>query len=148
MSLKRKLLYIFTPTVLGGIVGLLIKNSIDYAVLVKPPFAPPKILFPIMWSVIYLCLGYSYYLYKNKGLDNEDTLYYTSLVFNLMWSIIFFLFKLRFTSIIWIIILDIMVYTLIYKFFKVDKKLALLNLIYAIWLLVATYLTIGIYILN
>ena len=144
-----KYLRLFLPIILGSIVGFIISKSIDYPILIKPPLAPPKTLFPIVWSIIYILMGISYFLYRNKY-DNNDTkaLYYSQLVFNLLWSIIFFLFKLRFISIIWIIILDILVILLIKRFYNENKLSAYLNILYLVWIIFATYLNIGIYILN
>jgi len=140
---------LFLPLVLGSIVGLIINSSMDYTTLAKPPLSPPSILFPIVWSIIYLLLGISYYIYR-KDYNDKDTvrLYYIQLIVNLLWSVIFFTLKLRLLSIIWIVILDILVIRL-YKLFKKDKPIsAYLNILYIIWILFATYLNIGIYILN
>ena len=139
--------YIFLPIILGSIVGFIINKYIDYPILNKPPLAPPKILFPIMWSIIYLLMGLSYYLYKKKT-NNTSILYYIQLAVNLLWSIIFFVFKFRLLSIFWIILLFILVFLLIISFKKINKTSSYLNIPYLIWTLFATYLTIGIYILN
>lgn len=140
---------LFLPIIIGGIVGFLIKDYIDYEYINKPPLAPPKIFFPIAWSIIYLLMGISYYLFRK---DYEDTLttivYYIQLFINALWSIVFFIFKWRFFSILWIILLDIFVILLIYLFYKKKPISAYLNILYLLWSLFATYLTIGIYILN
>lgn len=140
---------LFLPLALGSIVGLIINSSMDYTTLTKPPLSPPSILFPIVWSIIYLLMGISYYIYR-IDYDDKNTikLYYIQLIVNLLWSVIFFILKLRLLSIIWIIILDILVIRL-YKLLKKDKPIsAYLNILYIIWILFATYLNIGIYILN
>ena len=146
----KNIFYLFLPIVLGSLVGFIISDYIDYSTLIKPPLAPPKILFPIAWSIIYLLMGISYYLFKNKSIEtkNEKKTYYLQLIINLLWSIIFFVLKLRFLSILWIILLDFLVAYMIYKFYKKYKISAYLNIPYLIWILFATYLTIGIYILN
>jgi len=145
----RNFFRIFLPLILGGIVGFIISGFIDYTELVKPPLAPPKILFPIAWSIIYLLLGISYYLYRKEYNDEKTIkLYYIQLAVNLFWSIIFFVFKWRLVSIFWIVLLDILVITLVQRFLETKKISAYLNIIYIIWILFATYLTIGIYILN
>ena len=130
-----------------GIIGFIISKSIDYSILNKPPLSPPKILFPIMWSIIYILMGISFFLYRKETLE-KNNLYYTQLIVNLLWSIIFFLLKLRLLAVFWIVLLDILVYLLIIRFNKKSKISAYLNLPYFIWCLFATYLTIGIYILN
>ena len=151
---KRNLLinsfYLFFPLIIGGIVGILISNHIDYNTLVKPPLSPPSIFFPIIWSIIYLLMGISYFILKKNDNTNIiiSSVYYLQLFVNALWSIIFFILKWTFISIIWIILLDILVIVMIYLFYQKDKVSGYLNIPYLIWSLFATYLTIGIYILN
>lgn len=149
-NIIKNIFYIFLPVVLGGIIGFIISDYIDYNTLIKPPLAPPKILFPIAWSIIYLLMGISYYIFKKNEEDTkkEDFIYYLQLIVNLLWSIIFFILKTRLLASIWIIILDILVIYIIYLFLKKVKVSAYLNIPYLLWILFATYLTIGIYILN
>ena len=144
------LFYIFFPLVMGSIIGLLISNSISYNDLVKPPLSPPSILFPIVWTIIYLLMGISYFILKKNNNDNIiiSTVYYFQLFVNLLWSLIFFVLEWRFFSIIWIILLDLLVILMIYLFSKKEKISAYLNYLYLAWILFATYLTIGIFILN
>lgn len=144
------LFYIFFPLVMGSIIGLLISNCISYNDLVKPPLSPPSILFPIVWTIIYLLMGISYFILKKNNNDNIiiSTVYYVQLFVNLLWSLIFFVLEWRFFSIIWIILLDLLVILMIYLFSKKEKISAYLNYLYLAWILFATYLTIGIFILN
>ena len=144
------LFYLFFPLLIGGIVGFIISGNIDYQNLIKPPLAPPKIVFPIVWSIIYLLMGISYFLLKRNSSDSSDEskIYYLQLFINALWSIIFFLLKWRFVSVLWIILLDVVVIYMFNLFYKKVKLSAYLNIIYIIWILFATYLTIGIFILN
>ena len=57
---------ILIPVIVGGIVGLIISGSIDYNNLQKPPLSPPSILFPIMWTILYILMGVSYGILKSK----------------------------------------------------------------------------------
>lgn len=146
----KRLFYLFFPIVIGSIVGLIISKYIDYSTLVKPSLSPPKLLFPIMWSIIYLLLGISYYLYKKNSVDNNsiDFIYYLQLIVNYLWSFIFFTWKLRFISIIWIIMLLILIIILYKTYYNKYRLSSYLLIPYIIWTIFATYLTIGIYILN
>ena len=122
----KNIFYIFLPIILGSIVGIIISSFMDYTELVKPPLAPPKIFFPIAWSIIYLLMGISYYIFRKKITYNysfEAKIYYLQLFINLLWSIIFFVFKWCFIAIIWILILDTLVITMI-KLFKNKVPLA------------------------
>lgn len=149
-NIIKNIFYLFLPVVLGGIIGFIISDYIDYSSLIKPPLAPPKILFPIAWAIIYILMGISYFIFKKNETNTlkEDLVYYIQLTINLLWSIIFFIFKKRLLASIWIIILDILVIYMIYLFLKKVKISAYLNIPYLLWILFATYLTISIYILN
>lgn len=122
----------------------------DYNDLIKPPLSPPGIVFPIAWTIIYLLIGISYTLLKEKGQVAKKTkqLYYSQLIFNYLWTFIFFVFKLRLLSVLWIIILDVLVIVVTYQFYKQNKLSGILLIPYVLWLIFATYLNISIYFLN
>ena len=150
MKLSQKLLYILTPLIGGSIVGLIINKSIDYNYLVNPPLSPPTYLFPIVWSILYLLIGTSYYIYRKNNNDDSLTikLYYIQLILNYLWSIIFFTLKLRTLAVIWIIILAITIIYLMIRFYKEERTSFYLLIPYILWVLFATYLNIGIVVLN
>ena len=150
MKLIKNLFYLLTPIILGTLIGILTSNSIDYNTLNKPPLSPPSILFPIVWSIIYILIGISYYLFKKNSFDDklETIIYYIQLFINYTWSILFFTLKLRFFSIIWILLLIISIYLLISLFKQKNKVSAYLLIPYLLWCIYATYLNIGVYILN
>lgn len=141
---------ILIPVIIGGIVGLIISKSIDYNELQKPFLSPPSILFPIMWTILYILMGTSYALLKEKSLtDNKiKTIYYLQLFVNAMWSIFFFTLKWRLFAFIWILILDILVIIMIIEFYKKNKLAGLLQIPYLIWIIFASYLNLSIYLLN
>ena len=141
---------ILIPVLIGGIVGILISGSIDYNYLEKTFLSTPSILFPIVWTILYILMGISYGILKEKKLIDPETklIYYLQLFVNAMWSIIFFIFKWRFFAFLWIILLDILVIIMINKFYNKDKLAGLLQIPYLIWILFATYLNLAFYLLN
>lgn len=144
-----KLIRIFAPIIIGTLIGFLIKNNLNGNLYQKPPFYPPQILFPIAWSLIYLLMGIAYFLYRNKSNDKETNLsYYQNLILNFGWPILFFIFKLYFVSIFWIILLDISTILLMKKYYSSNKISAYLLIPYLLWLSWATYLNIALVILN
>lgn len=147
MNIIKKGFYILLPLILGGIVGFLTSGSMDYEDLVKPFLAPPSILFPIAWSIIYLLMGISYFLIKDKYKE-LNIIYYLQLGVNLLWPVIFFTLKLRLLASFWIILLDLLILLMLFVFKRDNKWSFYLNIPYICWCLFATYLTIGIYILN
>lgn len=142
--MKHLIKDILIPVIMGGIIGLIISPFMNYQNLTKPPFSPPGIVFPIAWTILYIIMGYSF----NKQNEQNKTIYYTQLIVNGLWSIIFFIFKWYLFSSIWIVLLIILVIIMIYKFYNENKLSGLINLPYLIWLLFALYLSIGVYLLN
>lgn len=141
---------IFIPVLIGSIVGLLISNKIDYNSLQKPFLSPPSALFPIMWTILYILMGISYGILDIKNLvDSEiNTIYYLQLFVNALWSVFFFILKWRLFSFIWILLLDVLVILMIIRFYRKDRTAGLIQIPYLLWSLFATYLNLGIYILN
>ena len=141
---------ILIPVILGSAVGLIVSRFMDYNTLEKPFLSPPGFLFGIVWTILYILMGISYgILDKNNLIDNKvKSIYYLQLAVNLIWSILFFVFKIRFFSIIWIFILVILVIYMITTFYKKNKLSAYLQIPYLLWTIFATYLNIGIYLLN
>ena len=141
---------ILIPVVLGGIIGLIISNFMDYNTLQKPPLSPPGFLFGIVWTILYILMGVSYGILDTRKLVDEkiNKIYYTQLIVNLIWPILFFIFKARLLAAIWIILLLILIIYMILTFYKKHKLAAYLQIPYLIWTAFATYLNIGIYILN
>ena len=141
---------IVIPIALGGLVGLIISQFMDYNTLQKPPLSPPGFIFGIVWSILYLLMGIAYgiLVYKGKSDAEVSKIYLTQLIVNLIWPILFFVFKLRLFSSIWIIILLILVVNMIIKFYKKDEIVGYSQIPYLLWIMLATYLNIGVYILN
>lgn len=141
---------IILPIALGGLVGLIISQFMDYNTLQKPPLSPPGFIFGIVWSILYLLMGIAcgILVYKGKSDAEVSKTYWTQLIVNLIWPILFFVFKLRLFSSIWIIMLLILVIGMIIKFYKKDKIIGYTQIPYLVWIMFATYLNIGVYILN
>ena len=141
---------ILIPVSVGLIIGLITSSSMDYNTLIKPVLSPPSIIFPIVWTILYVLMGVSYGILESKSLVNSEIkfIYYLQLFVNAMWSIIFFTFKWRLFAFIWLLILILLIITMIIKFYNKDKVAGLLQIPYLLWALFASYLNLSIYILN
>ena len=141
---------ILIPVIIGGIVGIIISNSIDYNTLQKPFLAPPSIAFPIVWTILYILMGISYGILDSNSLVDSKTniIYYLQLFVNALWSIIFFTLKWRLFAFIWILLLCILVIIMIYNFYKKNKIAGLLQIPYLLWIIFASYLNIATYLIN
>ena len=149
-NFKIYLRSILIPVIVGAIVGFITSNFIDYNSLQQPPFAPPSILFPIVWSILYVLMGVSYGILESNSLvDSEiNSIYYGQLFVNALWSIFFFVLKWRFFAFLWILLLLVLVIIMIIRFYNKNKVAGLLQIPYLLWISFATYLNFAIYLLN
>lgn len=146
----KKFLSIFIPVIGGTIVGFITSNFINYNELVKPVLSPPSIVFPIVWTVLYLLIGFSYFLVKkdDEDFDFVSIVYYVQLFVNFLWSFFFFVFKFYLFSAIWLVLLILIVLFMTWLFYQKNKLAAYLLIPYILWLSFALYLNIGIVVLN
>ncbi len=148
------LLKIILVTELIGILsGLFAGNTGHfYASFIKPPLSPPGWLFGVVWPVLYLLMGIAAYLIYQVPLSQERrqaiTLYWVQMFVNFLWPIAFFRFERYGLSVAVILILVVLVAMTTLRFWKLNKTAGYLMLPYLFWLLFATYLNIGVAVLN
>lgn len=146
---------IIIPLAVGGISAFLTRNSMNiYEGLNAPPLSPPSFLFPVVWTILYVLMGVSSALiWKKRSIDNEKTenallIYAAGLVFNFIWSLIFFNFRLFLFSFLWLIVLLVLIILTAIKYKKLSPVAAYLQIPYILWVTFAGYLNFGIYLLN
>lgn len=138
-------IYTFLPLI-GGIIVSIFSDVASYNIINKPILSPPSYIFPIVWTILYLLLGYSSYITK----DDKKSLkiFYINLAINFIWTFIFFNLSNYFQGFILILIMILLEGILLFRYYKTNKKAFNINVIYTIWLLYAAYLSLGVYILN
>lgn len=132
---------------IGSIPSLFIDMK-SYQTLLKPSFSPPGILFPIVWTILFILMGVSFYQTRNYNNNKFKIIYFSQLLVNSLWSIFFFLFEFRLFSFFWIIFLIILVSMMIFELYKLVKEKAFLQIPYLLWLIFASILNLSIYFLN
>ena len=149
-NLKIYLKSILIPLLIGIIVGFLTSGDVTYNSLIQPWFAPPAILFPIVWTILYSLMGVSYGILKTNSLVDNDInfIYYLQLFVNALWSFIFFSFELRLLAFLCILFLVVLVAIMIYKFYQKNKLSGLLQIPYLLWIIFASFLNLSVYLLN
>ena len=126
-------------------------NSDWFNNLTKPPFTPPSQIFTPAWAVLYTTMVISFVIYRFTSGENKFwgyTFFFIQLVLNLLWSPVFFGLQLIGYALILILMLDITVFLTIIEFHKTSKTAAYLLIPYFLWLIYATYLNFGYFILN
>ena len=145
-------LFIAMPLLIGGLSSLITMGNMQlFDSINKPPLAPPKWLFPVVWTILYIMMGIaSYFLYKADSEEGREALvlYGIQLFFNFWWSIIFFNLKAYWFAAIWLFTMWIIILILLIKSYKIDKRAFWLLLPYFLWTTFAFYLNVGIAILN
>lgn len=148
---KRLIIIIIITFIVGSFFSFFTMNNMDTFKELEKPVNVPGILFPIVWSILYLLMSISCYIITtkdDKSKDNAIIWYGIQLVINSLWSLIFFGFSAYLFAFIWIILLLAIVIIMIAKFYKIDKMASYLNIPYVLWILFAGFLNLGIYILN
>ena len=151
INLRALLISVLVPIFLGSVVGFLTASSNNYADLVQPSFAPPAILFPIVWTILYALMGISSYLIFQSSDENRQSallVYGCQLIVNLLWSFLFFTFRQYLFAFFWIILLIGLVVVMIFKFYKISKTSAYLQIPYLLWLVFASILNLFVFFLN
>ena len=141
---------ILVPLIIGGVIGFITSKSMNLDMLKKPFLTPPSIVFPIAWGILYVLMGISYGILKDKGLTDKkiDIVYYVQLGINALWSIFFFVLKWRLFAFIWILLLLASVIIMTVEFYKKNKISGLLQIPYILWIIFASYLNLALYLLN
>ena len=124
-----------------------------YAGLKKPSYTPPNWAFGPVWTALYLLMGISVFLVWQKGLATNGALFafilfWIQLVVNAIWSIVFFGKKSKGGGVITIIVLWLLIMVTMITSFRVSDWAGALLIPYIMWVSIASYLNIGIWLLN
>lgn len=118
-----------------------------YTNLIKPIFAPPPIIFAIIWPILYLLITISIY----KTLNSSSTKYKISLIINYISNQLFsfFFFTLKSPALALIDTIIVLISSVfIYKETKNTNNTSKYLIPYILWNTFATILISSIYIMN
>ena len=147
--------------VLGFLSGVSTADSIPnwYVTLNKPFFTPPNWLFGPAWTVIYILMGISFgriwqvvaksrYPIVQKFARQGLWLFVVQFFLNLIWTPVFFGMQSPGVALFIIIPLAILILLVIRHFFRLDRMAAFVLIPYLVWVTFASFLNLGIYVLN
>lgn len=155
-KIESYIIGILIPLAVGSLSAFFTRNSMDlYQTIVKPALAPPAIVFPIVWSILYILMGVGSAIVYNSNTASEKEkknallIYAVQLAFNFLWSIIFFNLRTFGFSLVWLIVLWVLILIMIIRFVRISCPVAgLLQIPYLLWVTFAGYLNYMIYTLN
>lgn len=123
-----------------------------YAGLDKPPLNPPNEVFGPVWSVLYLLIGISLYLVvvseKDTNKGRAYVAYAVQLGLNLLWSLVFFGLQMPWLAAVIILLLMVSIIWNIKLAGQYSRVSAYLLVPYLLWVCFATYLNVGVAVLN
>ena len=151
---KPFLISLAIPLGIGALAGLLSGSGMqNYMHLNQPPLSPPGWLFPIVWTILYLLMGYASYRVYTSGADktmvrNALILYGVQLLLNFIWPFIFFGLGWYLTAFWVLLLLWLAIFLTMRAFSAIDERAGDLLLPYILWVSFAGYLNLGVYLLN
>ncbi len=157
--MQKKFVYIAISMTVCLLIGILAsfatQSSVNdwYLTLNKPSFNPPNWIFGPVWGILYILMGIAAGIVWSKGIYHlwvKTALYHFAfqLLFNALWSIVFFGFKSPFWALIVILTLLILILLTIRWFKVVSKVAAVLMIPYFLWVCFATVLNYKIWEMN
>ena len=157
--MKKRIVYITISVAVCLLIGFLssiaTQSSVNdwYTTLNKPSFTPPNELFAPVWTALYILMGISAGIVWSKGYHHiwvKTALYHFvfQLLFNALWSIVFFGLKNPLLGLIVILVLLTLIMLTIKWFRIISKPAAYLLIPYVLWVGFAAALNYKIWELN
>lgn len=151
---KKLIICLAIPLAVGGLAALLTGGGMQqYEDVRQPPFSPPGWLFPVVWTILYLLMGYASYRVLTKGAEPVQTrraltVYAAQLAANFLWPLVFFGLRWYLAAFLVLLALWVLIFLTIRAFSDIDEPAGDLLLPYILWVTFAGYLNVGVYLLN
>ena len=153
MKWKSLLVALAIPLAVGGAGALLSGGMTNYGAMVKPPLSPPGWVFPVVWTVLYLLMGWASWLVWKSDAPREEKrraliLYGVQLAVNFIWPLVFFGGEMYLAALLILIALWVLILLTIRTFSGINERAGDLLIPYILWVSFAAYLNLGIFLLN
>lgn len=155
MSLKKYKPYLISvslPLIVGGLSSFFTITGMPYYDMQKKPFfTPPSILFPVVWTILYLMMGISaakIRLSHDPKSKNALQTYYLQLFVNFLWSVLFFGLHQYLAAFFCLLLLIVLILKMIHEFSEFNQTAARLQIPYLLWCIFAAVLNFSIWYLN
>ena len=139
----------------GGLAAFATQSSVTtwFPTLNKPFFNPPSWLFGPVWTTLYILMGVALWLVWNAPethpqRKNGIIIFAIQLIFNFLWSFLFFGMKNPLFALFDIVLMLITITLTIIIFRKINTKTTPLLVPYLAWVSFATLLNVSIWWLN
>ena len=131
-------IYVILALIIGSLASSNTADDVWYQVLIKSPLNPPGYVFGIVWPILYLLMSISAF----RTFNETKNLFLIQLLFNALWSWLFFAFQMPLVALLNIWLLIYLNIKINLKMFYIDKLSGLLFIPYVLWLFFASYLNL------
>jgi len=131
-------IYVILALIIGSLASSNTADDVWYQALIKSPLNPPGYVFGIVWPILYLLMSISAF----RTFNETKNLFLIQLLFNALWSWLFFAFQMPLVALLNIWLLIYLNIKINLKMFYVDKLSGLLFIPYVLWLFFASYLNL------
>ena len=138
----------------GGAASFVTRKGLKaFDALIKPPLTPPRIVFPIAWTILLILIGLGYAIVRvdapeQRLKDRATTAFAVQITFFFCWMIWFFGLGWYGFSAIWLGGMLIAIAAMIAVYRSISKCAAWMQVPYFLWCCFAMYLNIGVWLLN
>ncbi len=123
-----------------------------YHTLNKPYLNPPDWVFTPVWTILYITIFISFFLFIKDGFNSRKIipliLFITQFILNLLWTPVFFNLQNIKLGFVILFLLWITLILTAKEFYKISKPAGIILIPYLIWTTFALYLNLGILVLN
>ena len=139
----------YSASFIGGFVTVSLKEP-WYSQLIKSNYNPPDWIFAPVWTTLYLMMTLAiwFFWHSNKRDMSTVYIYFTHIVFNTTWSIVFFGLHQILLALLVLLILIFLIIILIVRFKRVNLASYYLMIPYLLWTFYALFLNFNLMILN
>ena len=137
-------IFVILALIVGGLASSNTADDVWYQALIKSPLNPPGYVFGIVWPILYLLMSISAF----RTFNETKNLFLIQLLFNALWSWLFFAFQMPFVALLNIWLLIYLNIKINLQMFYQDKLSGLLFIPYILWLFFASYLNLFIVLNN
>ena len=137
-------IYVFIALIVGGLASSNAANDVWYQELNKSSLNPTGFVFGIVWPILYLLMSISAF----RTFANTKNLFLIQLIFNALWSWLFFAFQMPLIALFNIWLLIYLNIKLSIQMYKQDTLSGYLLFPYVGWLIFASYLNLYIVLNN
>ena len=148
MNYKKIFFYLFCllPWFISSIIFKIDTNY--YKSLNLPFFAPPPIVFPIIWTILYVLISISIYKTVKNSTSNYKIYLLINYLSNQLYTLCFFVIKNNFAAFVDCLIVFISSLYLYMETKNINSKAYMYLIPYLIWNGFATILSLAIFIMN